>query len=313
MNLDLNNLALFLRVAELGKIARAGEEFGFSSTNTSQRIRQLESEVGVSLFHRSTRVVTLTHDGEVFLEHARRILDDVEEAMMVFRGDAKSVQGKLRISVSSSYGRLYIVPFIPEFTRRYPELEIEIDFSDGLVDVVEQGFDVAFRIGELQSSSLLARKVSDNPALLVASPAYLEEHGVPESPEDLKRHVCLPFGNLRQWQFKDESGKTHSVTVKGPVSLNWGDAISDLVEAGVGIGKAYYWHAGPSLKAGRVVRVLPDYTLSPHTSIWAVRPQGRLVPARLKVFLAFIQAVIARTNEERYGDLLPPAPAPEGG
>ena len=143
MNLDLNNLALFLRVAELGKIARAGEEFGFSSTNTSQRIRQLESEVGVSLFHRSTRVVTLTHDGEVFLEHARRILDDVEEAMMVFRGDAKSVQGKLRISVSSSYGRLYIVPFIPEFTRRYPELEIEIDFSDGLVDVVEQGFNPA--------------------------------------------------------------------------------------------------------------------------------------------------------------------------
>ncbi len=304
MNLDLQNLALFLRVSELGKIARAGEEFGFSSTNASQRIRQLESEIGVSLFHRSTRVVTLTHDGEVFLEHAKRILDDVEEARIVFKGGTQNVQGKLRITVSSSYGRLYIVPFISEFIKRYPELEIEIDFNDGMVDLIEHGHDVAFRIGELQSSSLLARKLSDNPALLVASPAYLEKHGFPESPEDLKKHICLPFGNLKEWRFRDEAGKEHSVSVKGPVSLNWGDAISDLVEADVGIGKAYYWHAGPSLKAGRVMQVLPEFKLWPETSIWAVRPQGRLVPVRLKVFLAYIEEVINRTNRERYGDLL---------
>ncbi|ASJ75716.1 LysR family transcriptional regulator [Granulosicoccus antarcticus] len=304
MNLDLQNLALFLRVSELGKIAKAGEEFGYSSTSASQRIRQLESEIGVSLFHRSTRVVTLTHDGEVFLEHAKRILDDVEEARIVFKGGAENVQGKLRITVSSSYGRIYIVPFIPELIKRYPELEIEIDFNDGMLDLIEHGYDVAFRIGELQSSSLLARKLSDNPALLVASPAYLEEHGTPQTPQELQQHVCLPFGNLKEWSFKDNAGKEHAVSVKGPVALNWGDAISDLVEAGVGIGKAYYWHAGPALKAGRVVRVLPDYQLWPQTSIWAVRPQGRLMPARLKVFLAYIEEVINTTNKERYGALV---------
>ena len=303
MDLDLKNLALFLRVAEIGKIGRAGEDFNFSTTNASQRIQQLESEVGVKLFHRSTRVVTLTHDGEVFLQHAKRILDDVEETRSVFKGDADKIQGKLRIAVSSSYGRIYIVPFIPELIKRYPELEIEIDFSDKIVDLIEHGYDVAFRIGELQSSSLLARKLANNPTVLVASPAYIKKHGHPKTPADLKQHICLPFANMTKWKFKDSSGNSHNVSVHGPVLLNWGDAISDLVEANVGIGLASFWHAGPALKAGRLEQVLPDYQVIPETNVWAVRPPGRLIPVRVKVFLDYIEGVIKRTNQERYGDL----------
>lgn len=306
MNLDLKSLALFVRISELGKIGRAGEEFGLSTTNASQRIQQLESEVGVRLFHRSTRVVTLTQDGEVFLQHARRILDDVEETRNVFKGDADKIQGKLRLTVSSSYGRIYIVPFIPELIERYPDLEIEIDFSDKMVDVIEEGFDVAFRIGDLPSSSLLARSLSDNPTALVASPAYLEKHGYPETPQDLKQHVCLPFANMKGWAFKDSDGKFHKVSVHGPVALNWGDAISDLVEANVGIGMASYWHAGPSIKSGRLKQVLPEYTLWPESKIWAVRPPGRLMPVRVKVFLDYIEGVIKKTNQERYGSLIVP-------
>jgi len=304
MDLDLKSLALFLRVAEIGKIGRAGEDFNFSTTNASQRIQQLESEVGVKLFHRSTRAVTLTHDGEVFLLHAKRILDDLEETRSVFKGDADKIQGKLRIAVSSSYGRIYIVPFIPELIKRYPELEIEIDFSDKIIDLIEQGYDIAFRLGELQSSSLLARSISDNPMVLVASPAYLKQHGYPNTPQDLQQHTCLPFTNMTKWKFKDTAGNSHYVSVKGPVLLNWGDAISSLVEADVGIGLASYWHVGPALKAGRLVQVLPDYKPWPETKVWAVRPPGRLIPARVKVFLDYIEEIIKKTNQARYGDLI---------
>jgi len=304
MNLDLKSLALFVRVAEMGKIGRAGEYFGLSTTNASQRIQQLESEVGVKLFHRSTRVVNLTPDGELFLQHAKRILDDVEETRNMFKGEADKVQGKLRLAVSSSYARIYIVPFIPDLIERYPNLEIEIDFSDKMVDVIEEGVDIAFRIGDLSSSSLLARRLSDNPTMLVASQEYLEKYGYPETPEDLKQHICLPFANMKDWAFKDRDGKFHHVSVKGPVELNWGDAISDLVEANVGIGMASYWHAGPSIKSGRLKQVLPDYTLWPESKIWAVRPPGRLMPARVKVFLDYIEKVINQTNQERYGSLI---------
>jgi DNA-binding transcriptional LysR family regulator len=240
----------------------------------------------------------------VFLQHATRILDDVEETRNVFNGEADKLQGKLRITVSSSYGRIYIVPFIADFIARYPDLEIDIDFSDKMTDIVEEGIDIAFRIGNLSSSSLMARHLSDNPTVLVASPKYLEKHGYPEKPEDLIQHVCLPFSNMTEWSFRDNNHKPHKVTVRGPLTLNWGDAISDLVEADVGIGMASYWHAGPAISSGRLIQVLPDYRLWPDSKIWAVRPHSRLMPARVKVFLDYIADVINRTNQQRYGSLI---------
>lgn len=304
MNLDLKNLALFLRVAELGKIGRAGEEFELSSTNASQRIQQLETQVGVKLFHRTTRTVTLTYDGEVFREHAKRILDDVEEVTNVFKTEKNKVQGKIKISVSSSYGRIYIVPFIPELLKRYPELEIDLDLSDKNIDLVEQGYDLAVRMGDLASNSLLARKLADNPTLLVASPDYIKQHGMPRTPEELKQHICLPFGNLNHWTFKNAQGKLIEVTVKGPLTINLGDALGELVEAGMGIGMASYWHAGPAIQAGKVVQILPDFPIWPETKIWAVRPAGRIMPTRVKAFLDFIEKVIFETNQKRYGSLI---------
>lgn len=304
MNLDLKSVALFMRVATLGAIGRAGVEFDLSPTNASQRIQALEVELGVKLFHRTTRAVSLTHDGQVFIEHAKRILDDIEETRNVFKGDAEKVQGTLRIAVAASFGRLYVVPFVPELLRLYPKLQLDIDFSDKRVDIVEQGFDVAFRIGQLESSSLLARSIDDSPMVLVASPEYIARAGQPESVESLAQHACIPFERSNVWQFKDSHGDLHEVAVSGPVSINWGDAISELVEAGVGIGLAALWHVGPALREGRVVQVLPDYTVWPQRKIWAVRPPGRLTPVRVKVFLDFMEQRIRATNRVRYGDLL---------
>jgi len=307
MNLDLKNLKLFLRVATLGAIGRAGEEFNLSATNASQRIQTLESEVGVKLLHRTTRSVTLTPDGEVFVEHAKRILDDVEEARNVFSGNANAVQGTLRVTVSATFARSHVVPFVPEFLALYPDVKLELNLSDSMVDIVEQGFDVAFRMGELAPSSLLARKVDDNPTLLVASPAYLKKAGPLNTPEDLSHHACIPLGRTRTWQLKsinDNDNTLHEIPVSGRIAVNLGDAISDWVQADMGIGQASLWHAGPDIRAGRIVPVLPDYQVWPKTKIWAVRPPGRLTPARVKAFLDFMQKRIRETNQSRYGNML---------
>ncbi|MDR9829257.1 LysR family transcriptional regulator [Vibrio sp. FNV 38] len=304
MNFDLKSLGLFLRVVEVGKIGRAGEDFGLSTTNASQRIQQLETELGVKLFHRSTRTITLTHDGVMFLPHARRIVDDVEEVRNVFKGDEKNIQGKVKIAVSASYGRHYIVPFIPELIELYPNLELEIDFSDKVIDLIEHGYDLAFRIGNLTSSNLLARRLAGNPMTLVASPEYLAQNGTPHIPEDLLEHRCFPLGNTVDWAFKSKEGTHHKVTVANPISLNMGDAISDLVHVGMGIGMASYWHAGPAIKSGELVSLLPDYQVQHETNIWAVRSPGRILPARVKVFLDFIEQKIIETNHKRYEDLL---------
>ena len=304
MDLDLKNLALFLRVATLGAIGRAGEEFDLSASNASQRIQALEADLGVKLFHRTTRAVTLTQDGQLFIGHARRILDDVEEAQNVFSGSARTVQGTLRVTVSATFGRSHILPFLPELLRLYPNLKLELDLSDTNIDIVEQGYDIAFRMGELEPSSLLARKVDDNPMLLVASPEYLERVGEPKTPEDLVNHSCLPFGRMHTWQLIGEDGKQHDVAVSGPIVTNLGDAIGDLVLAGMGIGLASMWLVGPDLLSGKVVPVLANYKVWPETKIWAVRPPGRLTPVRVKAFLDFMEERIRETNQARYGEYL---------
>ncbi|WP_417248909.1 LysR substrate-binding domain-containing protein [Celeribacter sp.] len=304
MSFDLKTLELFVRVATLGAIGRAGEEFGMSPTNASQRIKSLETELGVKLLNRTTRAVSLTPDGEVLLENAKRILDDVEDLRTVLTHTAQSVSGHLRVTASASFGRAHIIPYVPEFMRLYPNVTLDLNLTDTVVDIVEQGYDMAFRIGALPPSSLLAQKIDDNPSWLVASPAYLERAGTPQLPEDLTRHACLTLGKVQNWHLTSADGRQYDVQVGGPLSVNFGDAIGEWVVAGMGIALASLWHAGPDLEAGRLVRVLPDYDILPRSSIWAVRPPGRLMPARVHAFMSFMQAKIIATNKARYGALM---------
>lgn len=304
MSFDLKTLELFVRVAALGAIGRAGAEFDLSPTNASQRIKALEAELGVKLLNRTTRAVSLTPDGEVLLENAKRILDDLEDMRTVLTQSKDAVSGTLRVTASASFARAHIVPFIPEFLAAYPQISLDLNLSDIVVDIVEQGYDIAFRIGPLAPSSLLAQKIDANTEWLVASPEYLEKAGSPQTPQDLSHHACLTMGKMQKWHLQGADGTVHDVPVNGPVTVNLGDAIGDWVVAGVGIGRAALWHAGPDLAAGRLVRVLPDYDVAPQSSIWAVRPPGRMMPARVRAFMSFMQDKIIATNRARYGDLL---------
>ncbi len=304
MSFDLKSLELFVRVATLGAIGRAGAEFNLSPTTATQRLKTLETELGVKLLNRTTRAVSLTPDGEILLEHARRILDDVEAARNVLSHTTKSISGSLRVTASASFGRSHIVPFVPEFLRLYPGVTLELHLTDSVVDIVEMGYDLAFRIGSLAPSSLLARKLDNNPQVLVASPDYLARAGYPETPQDLAKHACLSLGENRVWKLLARDGTPHDIKVSGPVSVNLGDALGELILAGMGIGLSALWHAGPDIKAGRLIPVLPEFRVWPDTKIWVVRPPGRLMPARVKAFLDFMQVYIMETNVERYGSLL---------
>lgn len=304
MHFDLKSLELFVRVAALGAIGRAGEELGLSSTGASQRLQTLETDLGAKLINRTTRQVSLTPDGTLFLAHAKHVLDAAEEAKSAMSNSAHTVRGILRVTASASFGRTHIVPVLPGFLDRYPNLHVDLHLSDTVVDIVEQGFDVAFRMGNLQPSSLLASKIDDNPVQLVASPAYLARRGVPETPQDLVDHVCLSLGRSRNWTFRAPDHREITVPVSGPLTVNLGDAVGEWVLAGVGIGQAALWHAGADIAAGRLVRVLPEFAVWPETKIWAVRPEGRIMSKRAHVFLNFIKSSIRAKNQEIYGDLL---------
>ncbi|NHI00258.1 LysR family transcriptional regulator [Oceanimonas sp. MB9] len=304
MSLDLKSLELFVRVASLGAIGRAGAEFNLSPTNATQRIKALEADLGVTLLNRTTRAISLTPDGEILLEHARRILDDVEATRNVLSHTTNTVSGLVRVTVSASFGRSHIVPFVPAFLRRYPEVTLDLHLTDRVVDIVEMGYDLAFRIGALAPSTLLARKIDDNPQLLVASPAYLARAGYPQTPQDLAHHACLFLGENRLWKLSDKNGTVHDVRVSGPVSVNLGNAVGEWLVAGMGIGLTALWHAAPDIKAGRLVPLLTNYRVWPETKIWAVRPPGRLMPARVKAFLDFMQTHIVDTSAERCRGLI---------
>lgn len=304
MSFDLKSLELFVRVAALGAIGRAGGEFNLSPTNATQRIQALEADLGVKLLNRTTRAVSLTPDGEIFLDHAKRILDDVENARSMLSRTTKSASGHLRVTASASFGRTHIVPFVPEFLRLCPDVTLDLNLADAVVDIVEQGYELAFRIGALAPSSLLAQKVDENPQWLVASPDYLARAGSPKTPQDLADHACLPLGRIRSWQLMAKDGTQHEVHVSGPVAVNLGDAVGEWVLAGMGIGQASLWHAGPHIQAGRLVSVLPNYRVWPEAKIWAVRPPGRLMPGRVQAFLSFMTERIRETNRTHYGALL---------
>lgn len=304
MSLDLKNLELFLRVAKLGAIGKAGAEFNLSPTNATQRIKALEADLGVKLLNRTTRAVSLTPDGELFLAHARRILEDVEETRLAMSHATGKIAGLVRATASSTFADTHVIPFVPEFLDRYPDVTLDLNFTDTVVDIVGQGYDLAFRIGALAPSSLLAQKIDGNPEVLVASPAYLDRAGHPETPQDLTHHACLPLGEAHAWTLASEDGTLHEVPVSGPVKVNLGAAAGDWIRAGLGIGQVALWRVGPDVRQGNIVPVLPGYRVAPETNIWSVRPPGRVMPARVGAFLDFMQQRIVETNRERYGDLI---------
>ncbi len=288
MSLDPKSLALFVRVAAVGAIGKAGAELGLSRTAATQRVRDLEASVGTQLLHRTTRSVALSADGEVFLAHAKRILSDIDEAFSELQRDPATVSGELRVASSASFGRKHLAPLVGEFMERYPRLSIQLHLSDGVFDIVENGFDLAVRLGDLSPSSLKARRIADSARIVVAAPNYLSRCGMPEMPDDLRRHNCIIRSDARMWTKRGPDGRIHDVKVSGNFATNLAEAVTEAALSGVGLARKCRWEVTEHLDSGALVEVLPEYTVLPEWSIYAVRPPAPTLPMRVRLFTNFI-------------------------
>lgn len=287
----------FVRVVDTGSFSDAARQMQIGQPAVSKAITQLEDWLGVRLLMRSTRSLTPTEAGQNFYIGAKRALEEAEEAILAARGAGAGLTGKLRISASVCFGRLHIMPQLPRFLEKHPELEIEMVLDDRSINLVEEGIDVAFRSGSLANSSLVARKIGEARRLVVATPRYFEKHGEPKSPGELIAHqtvVYTPDGGGTTWVFRQGSAET-SVVVGGRVRVTAAEGLREAVFAHLGLAISSEWNFAPELAAGIVRPVLLDWDLPP-LELRAVFPTGRMASAKTREFVAFVESCIPAAN-----------------
>lgn len=285
----------FVRIVEAGSISRAAEQLGVAKSGVSRRLGDLEKRLGVKLLNRTTRRSSLTEAGQSYYSGAAKLLTDVAELNAATADTDASLEGTLRLAVPLSFGLRHLSPAIDEFLKTHPDLNVNIDFSDRLVDLVESGVDLAIRISRLGDSSLRARKICPIRMLLCASPAYIEKQGCPKQPEDLKQHRLLRYdmGSTTQVRLEDHQGKVYLAQTVSRVAANNGDFLCDMAMAGHGIIVTPSFIAWQALASGDLVEVMPGFA-PPPLDAWAVYPQTRYLSRRARLFIDFLA--------ERFGD-----------
>ena len=280
---------VFVAAVDAGGFSAAARLLDLTPSAVSKQISRLETRFGARLLNRSTRRISLTAAGREFYDRSRAILADIDEAERAV-GQASAVpQGTLRVTASISFGQRQIVPLIPEFTARYPDVRVEVIFSDRMIDIIEDGVDVAVRVSAPTDSALIARQLVPDRRVVCASPDYLRAHGRPEVPEDLSRHNALIYSTVYSdtWRFDGPAG-TRAVRVPSSFAANSGEAIRDMALAGHGIARLATFLVGPDIKAGRLVELLPDWRDPQENIIHAVFPSRRLVPPATRAFVDFL-------------------------
>lgn len=262
-----------------------------SAASASARLSKLEEQLGVRLFNRSTRAVSLTTHGEDFLPHVQEALEALDTGTDALAGRLQSPKGLLRMTMPGSFGRMYIVPRLAEFRSRYPEVELDLRLSDEVLDVVEGAFDLIIRNAALADSNFAARQLATDQRVLVAAPSYLNRCGTPATVQDLSTHDCVGFQQRSTWAFQNGE----SLNIKCPVVMNDGEAMRQYIESGGGIGIKSLWNAASSLASGALVEVLPSQPLITRSAIWAVYPSGRIISAKVRAMVAFLEDIFSPT------------------
>ncbi|MDR6577724.1 DNA-binding transcriptional LysR family regulator [Pseudomonas extremaustralis] len=283
---SLGSLSVFVQVAETRSFTAAGRVLGVSSSAVGKSIARMEERLGVRLFHRSTRSITLTSEGALFLERSRRILAEVEAAEQELTQAGAIPRGKLRISVPQVRGLL--MPVLSDFMRAYPAIELDVDFSDRMVDVIEEGFDAVIRTGKPEDSRLMARHLGYYQLVLVGTPGYFDQHGTPQQPQDLSRHACLRHkfcatGKLENWPLRQVPGIAEP-TLRAPLVSTTIESLNHVVLEGLGIACLPDYMVNQAVEQGRLQRVLDDY-LEHRGSFWMLWPSSRHASAKLRVFI----------------------------
>ncbi|MGH1418771.1 MAG: LysR family transcriptional regulator [Hyphomicrobiaceae bacterium] len=283
----ISDLDIFARVARTGNMSAAGREMGLSPAVVSKRISLLEDRLGARLFQRTTRQLTLTETGEGYFKRVVDILSLVEEAEDFVSRRNTSPRGQLKVTAPTSFSRLHIAPYLPEFLETYPDIDLDFQLTDNLTDIIRDGFDLAIRIAELQDSSLVARKLAPDERVLCAAPSYLKREGRPKTLEDLEHHNCLSAGAQDVWQLEGPNG-SESFRAKGNIDSNSAEFIRQALVSGLGIGFRPTWDISEKLASGELEVILPEYRSSPNIAIYAVYPCREFMPNKVNVFIEFL-------------------------
>ncbi len=299
--MDINTFQLFLSVVRSGSFSATARELKLAPSSVSRQVTQLEDDLQTKLFVRTTRKLALTEAGHIFEERVRSILLDIDEARLAVSDLDQNPKGTLRITAPRTLGRLHIVQAVLEYMAIWPEVKVEIDLSDLVVDLVARDIDVAIRIGMLDDSNMVARRLGGVRRYVYGSQAYLDRKGAPQTPDDLKAHDCLTFHphglsplwreSSDVWRF-EKDGKLTEVAVEGPLKTNMSEVIIQAALAGKGLVMMLDWLISEHVDAGRLQPLLTDYIAAPYAgdaAAFAVYPAGRNAPAKVRTFIDHLQ------------------------
>ncbi len=287
----------FVCVVEAGSFSAAARRLELGQPAVSKTIAQLEQHLGTRLLLRSTRGLMPTDAGQRFYEHAKRAIDEADLAEHAARDSSEGLSGRLRVCAAVTFARLHIIPALKAFLDQHPNLEIDVTLDDRNIDLLEEGIDVALRMGTLADSSMTARCLAHSPRLVVGTPAYFASAGVPQTPPDLGKHQAIVYaqgGGGESWSFS-RSGTETAVVVSGRVRVTAAEGMRAAVLGDMGLAVASQWMFAPELEEGKVQAVLTDWTLPP-VDLWAVFPSGRLVTSKARAFVAFVERTLAGTG-----------------
>jgi DNA-binding transcriptional LysR family regulator len=301
-------LTAFARVVETGSFARAAERLGVSVSSVSRLVADLEAHLDARLINRTTRRLSLTETGQVFFERCVQLLADLEEAEVAVAAASIVPRGTLRLTCSATFAARHLAPAIAAFSARHAQVRFDVELSERVVDIVEEGFDLAVRVGASGSQNLVGRLLGTTRIVCCAAPSYLQRHGEPKTPEELARHVCLTYEyspSRNAWTFRDAKGDERQVRITGPVHANNGRFNEALAAAGLGIAREPDFIVGPDVRAGRLIPILRDYE-PPPLNIYVVYPSRRHLSAKVRAFADFL---VERFATPQWG--LPPSNTPK--
>lgn len=291
--MQIEDLRIYVAVIQAGNFTAAAEQLMLSKQYVSRRIAALEESLGTRLLHRNTRKLSVTDNGQIFAQHAQRILDDVQEAEQAVSGRQQVLQGNFRLSVPMSFGISHLSPYIAEFLSQHPGLQFQVELADRYVDMVGEGFDMAIRIGTLPDSSLIAKRLGVFRRVICGSPSYIQGAGAPREPEDLLQHACLRYGRESQTGWELFNGDQRKVmAVQGPMVSNNGEMLRDAAVAGLGLILLPEFIVAPAIARGELMTVL-DAWQPASLNLNALYPQHRQRSEVNRVFMAFLQEKLA--------------------
>lgn len=284
---NFSELEFFVLVARFGSLSAAARALDITPPAATMRLAAIESRLGVRLINRNTRKISLTSEGELYLQHATRLLAELREMDEIITSSRQAPKGLLRVNAPLGFGRLVIAPLVSDFTFKYPEVEVLLEVTDRPIDLVDKGFDLAVRFGEPPEEGYVARRILSNKRFICASPVYLEKHGTPKTLDDLASHRCIIHRQNNDafgvWRFV-VNGRTEAVKIQGALSSNDGDIVLNWALAGQGIVIRSEWDVAKYLDSGRLRQILPEFSL-PSADLFAYYPSSRNLAARSRAFI----------------------------